>query len=226
MVEKESQYDVVTSKAVWNGGSYKKGGYFTTYSGVKFNPFDVDAWQNVNIQDIAHASSNICRFNGHVKQFYSLAQHCVLVSYMSNPEDALYGLLHDGSEAYLSDVVRPIKETEAFETYRALEAKLEQDIVLKFNLSGWPMPPNVKAADMEIVVWEAMNLFKPTPGWVTDYIEKHPFVLIQKLEDLANKTGESWAYPFNTWQPFEAKARFMKRFLELSGGVNFTPETP
>lgn len=219
----QQAYDKQTFNAVYNGGNYKKGGYFTTYSGVKFNPIAEDAYLNINITDIAHASSNICRFNGHVRQFYPLAQHCVLVSYMCDPENALDGLLHDSSEAYLSDIVRPIKETELFESYRWLEAKLEQDVAMKFG-TKYPMPPSVKAADMEIVVWEALNLFKPAPAWVTDYIEKHPFTLIQKLETLAKETGTSWAYPFNTWQPFEAKARFMKRFLELSGAVNFTPE--
>jgi hypothetical protein len=218
----ENNYDKVTYNAVYNGGSYEKGGSFTTYSGVKFNPMDPDVWMLINIQDIAHASSNICRFNGHVKQFYPLAQHCVLVSYMCDPKDALEGLLHDASEAYLSDVVRPVKETRMFENYRALEKKLEADVARKFN-TPFPMSPSVKAADMEVVVWEARSLFFPEPEWVTNYIQEHPFKLVEKLNDpIINK--DSSLYPFNCWSPYLAKAKYLKRFMELTANLKLYAE--
>jgi len=212
----ENSYDAETYRAVYNGGSYEKGGYFTTFSGHKFNPFDPDVWNLIDIKDIAHAQSNICRFGGHVRQNYSLAQHSVLVSYMCNPEDALDGLLHDSSEAYIADIVRPVKETKLFESYRWLESKLEQDVAKKFG-TRYPMPASVKAADMEVVVWEALNLFKPVPEWVSGYLDKHPFELVTKLEKLANDTNDSAFWPFNCWPHHLAKAKFMKRFLELSG---------
>lgn len=212
----ENAYDKTTHGAVYNGGSYKKGGYFTTYSGIKFNPIAEDAWERIDIRDIAHASSNICRFNGHGKMFYSLAQHCVLVSYLCDPEDAFEGLLHDGSEAYLSDVVRPVKETELFEQYRWLEKKLEADIAKKFG-TPFPMSPSVKEADMEIVVWEAENLFTPVPEWVTAYKSEHPFKRMQKLEQLVIETQDRAFWPFNCWPHHLAKAKYIKRFMELQG---------
>lgn len=209
-------YDSVTHKVVYNGGSYETGGYFTTYSGKKINPFSDDVEYNICITDIAHASSNICRFNGHVRNFYSLAQHCVLVSYLCDPEDAFQGLLHDASEVYLSDIIRPIKETVFFESYRQLEKKLERDIAKRFNFPS-EMTLSVKEADMEIVVWEAENLFSPTPEWVKEYKEKHPFKRIPKLEQLTIETQDRAFWPFNCWPPHLAKAKFLKRFFELIG---------
>jgi hypothetical protein len=221
----EQKYDAVTQNAVYNGGDYKKGGYFTTFTGIKFNPFDPEIWERIDIMDIAHASSNICRFNGHVKMFYSLAQHCVLVSYLCDPADAFEGLLHDGSEAYLSDVVRPVKETEAFESYRKLEKKLEADIARKFG-TPFPMSPSVRAADMEIVVWEAEHLFpNPVPEWVLKYKAEHPYTLIPKLEQLVVDTQDRAFFPFNCWPPHLAKAKYLKRFMELQGLFNVNTGT-
>ena len=71
-------------------------GYITTYTGDHFYPTKPDP-ANIHIQDIAHALSYICRGNGHVKNFFSVGQHCLAC------------LLHDAGEAYMSDVPRPIK---------------------------------------------------------------------------------------------------------------------
>lgn len=84
-----------------------------TYTGIMFNPLTPDT-EKINIQDIAHALSLICRANGHFKTFYSVGQHCINCA----EEAAARGysvrvqlacLLHDGSEAYISDVTRPVK---------------------------------------------------------------------------------------------------------------------
>src|SRR6266496_3875421 len=78
-------------------------------SGKWFNVFNPKP-EDVDIRDIAHALSNQCRFTGHTKEFYSVAQHSVLVSTFCAPEDAAWGLLHDASEAYLSDIASPVKK--------------------------------------------------------------------------------------------------------------------
>lgn len=70
--------------------------------------------ENVITTDLAHALSLVCRFNGHCAWHYSVAQHSLLVAYIiekegGTPEEQLAGLLHDGTEAYISDLTRPLK---------------------------------------------------------------------------------------------------------------------
>ena len=75
------------------------GSWLQTYTGKKFYPFDPRE-EEVDILDIAHALSQLCRFGGHTKEFYSVAEHCVLVSMCCPSEVKLLGLLHDAAEAY------------------------------------------------------------------------------------------------------------------------------
>lgn len=89
--------------------------YIVTYTGEKFNPFFPD-YTKINIVDIAHALSNSSRFAGHCKSFYSIAQHSLFVANLiknSNEphsmDDVRMGLLHDATEAYITDIPRPIK---------------------------------------------------------------------------------------------------------------------
>ena len=77
-------------------------------TGLPFWPLDPRP-EEVRIEAIAHQLGNLCRFNGACKVFYSVAQHSVLVSYLVSKRYALAGLLHDAAEAYLGDVIRPLK---------------------------------------------------------------------------------------------------------------------
>jgi hypothetical protein len=82
--------------------------WLRTYAGRHvhiLNPRPADIY----IQDIAHALAHTCRFAGHTPAFYAVAQHSVLVSELLTPDLALWGLLHDASEAYLHDLTRPLK---------------------------------------------------------------------------------------------------------------------
>lgn len=114
-------------------------------SGQLFWPFDARE-SEILLEDIAHALAHLCRFTGHTQSFYSVAQHAVLVSRLTPPADALYGLLHDGAEAYLGDVARPVKHLEIFRGYRDAEATLQALIYRRFGLDG-PEPASVKKAD-------------------------------------------------------------------------------
>lgn len=85
-----------------------------TRSGIMFDPLKPRA-EEIEITDIAHSLSMLCRANGHFKQFYSVGQHCINCAREAAARGysrrvQLACLLHDGSEAYLSDVTRPVKE--------------------------------------------------------------------------------------------------------------------
>ena len=100
--------------------------YITTYTGIRFYPAQPDA-EGVCIEDIAHALSFLCRGNGHVSKFWSVAQHCILCAREAAAREwpdrlVLACLLHDASECYLSDVPRPFKKE--MPTYREHEARL------------------------------------------------------------------------------------------------------
>jgi len=109
----------------------------------------------IDIRDIAHALSHLCRFTGHTHSFYSVAQHSVLVSRFVPEHLALEGLLHDASEAYLGDVSSPLKAL--LPDYRKLEEKTQQAIAEKFNLS-YPFSPEIYQADKVALAAERRDL--------------------------------------------------------------------
>jgi len=152
-----------------------------TYSGGMIRPLDPNP-DDINIVDIAHALSNQCRYTGHTRRFYSVAEHCLLATALvaeemgKNPASIdvqFETLLHDASEAYLSDIARPIKKAPGFaETYLKYEAGLERAIGVRFGIPG-EMSPMVKWADERILGIEVYTLlpdtfvraYGPIPAW-------------------------------------------------------------
>jgi hypothetical protein len=173
--------------------------WIQTHSGIRFTPLNANV-RMINILDIAHALSMICRFNGHCKSFYSVAQHCVLVSYLCNKENSLWGLLHDSPEFALCDLSTPLKHSGRLEYYKEAESNLMKVICQAFGLSEIE-PPDVKEADKTMLYTEERELFN---------IHRSDW----------NK-GESVPFAIKPLPPQEAKDLFMKRFYELTG----TPET-
>ena len=123
------------------------------------------------IDDIAHGLAHQCRFNGQTNQFYSVAQHSVIVASILPPELKLAGLLHDAAEAYLGDIVQPLKEL--LPEFEKIESRFSQVIGERFNVN---LNHNeaIKKADlialaterrdfmpMEIVEWESLAGIKP-----------------------------------------------------------------
>ena len=108
--------------------------YITTVTGIHFYPLDPNP-DDIDIKDIAHALSLICRANGHFRHFYSVAQHCIACAEEAiergySPEVILGCLLHDASEAYLCDVTRPVKKH--IPQYLQAEEKLQEVIWKRF----------------------------------------------------------------------------------------------
>jgi 5'-deoxynucleotidase YfbR-like HD superfamily hydrolase len=178
--------------------TYRKGNWLQTYSGVKFYPYDPRP-EDILIEDIAHALSMICRFNGHSELFYSVAQHSVMCSYIVSEKNRLWALLHDAAETYVGDLIRPIKSgnTALGMTFRGVENKIMGIICDKFGLSR-EMPYEVRQADTRMLATE--------------------------LRDIICKEADSWGLekvtPLNEYilpmsAPY-AKKIFLSRFRELT----------
>lgn len=131
--------------------------WIQTHSGKRFDLLEPTP-EMVNIHDIAHALSNLCRFNGHVRQFYSVAQHSVLVSNLVGDEYALCALLHDATEAYVGDVTRPLKQL--LPSYSDIEQRVWIAVADKFRLPH-DLPMCVKHADNIALVTERRDCLMP-----------------------------------------------------------------
>ncbi len=132
----------------------RKGYSIHTYSSGLVWPLDLRE-DEISIEDIAHSLSMLCRYNGHLEKFYSVAQHSVLVSGICTSENQLWGLLHDASEAYISDLPSPIKAQ--FPEFKQAELLIQKAICNKYGLTIGE-PPEVKKADMVIRATEMRDL--------------------------------------------------------------------
>lgn len=119
------------------------------------------------IEDIAHALSMQPRFGGHLKKFYSVAQHSINCSFDVPDEDSLAALLHDASEAYLCDIPSPIKKL--LPDYKRIEHKLMTVIAEKFGFK-YPLSPTVKDADKYFLERE-WSVHKKNVGSQFDYMD-------------------------------------------------------
>lgn len=118
--------------------------------------------EDVCVEDIAHALSQIIRFTGHARAPYTVAQHSLLVAELVPPQHRLWALLHDASEAYLGDVASPLKSL--LPQYQELEEGFQRIIAGRFDLP-WPMPREVKDADRAALMMEKRDLLLVHHDW-------------------------------------------------------------
>ncbi len=166
--------------------------WIQTFTGRQFWPLNPHA-DDICIEDIAHALANKCRYTGHTRRFYSVAQHaCLCSDHSPNPK---WALMHDASEAYLPDVARPVKRM--LTGFREIEDHLLQVIAVKYGLP-WPMPDSVHEIDLVMLATERRDLMATPPI---------PWISTERIEPLPT--------PIVPWSPTVAKQQFLIRFHEL-----------
>ena len=180
----------------------KENSTIRTYSGAVVNVLDPSP-NDISITDIAHALSLQVRFNGHITKFYSVAEHCVRVSLKCLPEFALWGLFHDAAEAYIGDMIAPLKHQPEMSRFRAVEKRLMVAICSKIGLDE-EEPPEVKVIDRRLFKSEARDLrLSPIAGdW---YPEVEAF--------------EERIWP---WSPEHAEGAFLARYRALTKDVDIS----
>jgi uncharacterized protein len=189
------EQDVAIQKMYQQPPNPRREAWIQTYTGKKFYPL-APAMADICIQDIAHSLSMLCRFTGHTQRFYSVAEHCVLVSYLCSQADSFHGLLHDAAEYALQDFPAPLKRSGQFDNYKKYEKTLQSLIYRKFGLAT-EEPPSVKKADLQLLATESRDLMSPLhPEWHTQY-KPLPFAI-------------------RGLPPAEAEQLFLDRFDELN----------
>jgi uncharacterized protein len=171
-----------------------------TVSGRRVNPFDPDPEQ-LDAGDIARSLANQCRFGGHCRVFYSVAQHSVIVSRLveergGDAEDAFAALMHDAAEAYLGDMPHPLKHRSPLgAAFKEAEEHLEEAIRVRFDIES--RSPEIKRLDRALLATERRAFSAETWHW-------------PELDGV-----EPLDLELTAWAPDRAAAAFAERFAEL-----------
>ncbi len=174
-----------------------------TYTGKLFDVLNPKP-ELVCIKDIAHSLANQCRYAGHTEEFYSVAQHSVLMAVATElPGDPMQKLLHDSAEAYFGDIASPLKRrimvelnTNCLYPISDIEWNLLRTIqeALGINLD---LGPDIKEADMWMLATEVRDLMPPHPVW-DKYIEGY-----EPLKHII------------PWTPTFAESQFLHTYHEI-----------
>lgn len=173
-----------------------------TASGAVFHIND----PKFDINDIAHALAHQCRYTGHTRYFYSVAEHSVLVAKLVSDlhlGDPFEGLMHDAAEAYLSDIAAPWKVL--LPDYKVLEKRIETPLRNHFGLPV-TMSDGVKQADWMALFIEAYTLIpSKAAAWVSPPGLKEQAIQLAHHED----------YQIFCYAPGSAKQIFLRAFNDF-----------
>lgn len=178
-----------------------KDAWLQTSSGAKFTFFDPQVL-HIRIEDIAASLSKQCRFNGHTKDFYSVAQHSIYVCDIVTDRAKPWALMHDGYEAYVSDIVNPMKVH--LPLVKEAEHLGQEALIDRFNIPiDDKIEAEVHAADRYMVFREAAALL-PNPELIKEWgLPRIPFY---PQQEIGNIVGWPWQ---------AAERLFLERFREL-----------
>jgi hypothetical protein len=163
-------------------------------TGKRFYPLNPNP-DDIDIRDIAYVLSGEYRFGGHCKPRITVAQHSVMVSWHVSDENALWGLLHDASEAYVRDLNRPIKLQ--IPEYKEIENRILRAVATRYLLP-WPMPAEIHDIDNRVGIAEARRCMTPL----------QPGVTFDGAEPLQIRIAP--------WSTYRAEEEFLHRFGDLS----------
>ncbi len=160
--------------------------WIQTHSGIAFEIVHPSE-QQVNIEDIAHSLSLQCRFGGHCKEFYSVAEHSLRVAEKLPRHLKIYGLLHDAAEAYIMDLPRPLKPL--FEEYQSRESRIQTIIENAFDLKPLSIEQKkeIKDVDERMLATERrdlMNACKEEWGKLPDPYEDIVYPMSSQAAEL------------------------------------------
>lgn len=175
-------------------------GCISTFSGKKINLLDPKS-QDIDLKDIAAGLSKICRFGGQCSEFYSVAQHSILVAHLVPVHCREIALMHDATEAYIGDVIKPLKVLLA-DAYSRFERSFEIAIANKFGFYGRSVlfHEEIKKADILALHIEDEAFRKGNPKRLRYFYQK--FDMLQTDQQLG-------------WPPFLAETLFKQYFNKM-----------
>ncbi|MCP1646960.1 phosphohydrolase [Pseudomonas nitroreducens] len=168
--------------------------WILTWSGKRFDLFEPTP-EMIDPRDIAQALGTIARFNGHTKEHYTVAQHSVIVANLVPPEHQLAALLHDATEAYIGDMVRPLKEH--MPAFCEVEKRIWSTICARFDIDE-ELPACVKQADLVALATERRDLMPEHPA---------PWRCLEGIEPIAGR--------ITLWSPHVSRWHFHDRLMGL-----------
>lgn len=179
-------------------GADDRGFYIRTFTGKQFYWDEIEK-NEYDIRDIAHALSMNCRWTGHVKKFYSVAQHSLMCSMQVPTKHALAALLHDATEAYVHDTPSPLKwylRERGFTSFADLEKRIDVALNKTFGVT-LPRDPCIKEADLRMLATENRDLMEQ--GQESEWMVK------------------PYDFRITPIPPEQAEAYFLNRYTALTG---------